>query len=130
LAFAEGDESGGVHNHLYTMALLNDVIEKTTSTVGVDDNLNPILKEFALYQNYPNPFNPSTDIKFNLPEVSTVKLDVFNISGERVATLLNKQENAGLHTVKFDASNLASGTYFFRIIAGEYQKTMKMILLR
>jgi len=131
LALAEGDESAGVHNHSYTISLLNDAIDKATYIVtGMNDNLNPVVKEFVLYQNYPNPFNPSTSIKFNLPEVSKVKIDIFNITGERIATLLNEQEDAGLHTIQFDAANLPSGIYFYRLIAGKYQKTMKMILLR
>lgn len=131
LAFAEGDESAGVHNHSYTISLLNDAIEKSTSIVtGVNDKLSPVVEDFILFQNYPNPFNPSTNIKFNLPEVTKVELAVFNVTGERIATLLNGQEDAGIHTVQFDAANLASGIYFYRIIAGKYQKTMRMLLLQ
>ena len=131
LAFAEGDESAGVHNHSYTISLLNDAIDKAVYIVtGVEDGFNPVVKEFVLYQNYPNPFNPSTNIRFNLPEAAKVSLNVYNVTGEKVAVLLNEQEEAGLHSVQLDASNLPSGIYFYRIIAGKYQKTMKMILLK
>jgi Secretion system C-terminal sorting domain/Cytochrome c552 len=131
LAFAEGDESAGVHNHSYTISLLNDAINKAVYIVtGMDDNFTFGVKDFVLYQNYPNPFNPSTNIKFNLPEAAKVSLSVYNVTGEKVATLLNRQEEPGIHSVQFDASDLPSGIYFYRIIAGKYQKTMKMILLR
>lgn len=87
-------------------------------------------ENFSLYQNYPNPFNPNTQIKFDLPKDSHVKIQVFNIKGETITTLLNAKRNAGFHTASFDAKRLPSGTYFYRIVAGDFIQTRKMTLLR
>jgi len=87
-------------------------------------------KEFALHQNYPNPFNPVTHISFELPKQHHVKIEIYNIQGQRVKTLLNKTMLAGSHVVNFDASSLASGVYFYRIQAGEFQQVKKMVLVK
>lgn len=86
--------------------------------------------EFALYQNYPNPFNPTTNIKFALPDNAIVKINVYNILGERVAELINKQMEPGYHTIEFNASQLASGIYFYSIEAGRFVNTKKLMLLK
>ncbi len=86
--------------------------------------------EFVIKQNFPNPFNPSTVIKFSLSEASKVELEVYNILGEKVAILVNKNLNAGNHKVVFDASNLNSGLYFARIKSGNYTKSIKMLFLK
>lgn len=86
--------------------------------------------KFGIDQNYPNPFNPATTIKYALPQASFVTLKVFNITGQEVATLVNQQVAAGNHTVKFDASGLASGTYIYRIQAGNNVKSNKMLLIK
>ena len=85
---------------------------------------------FVLQQNYPNPFNPSTNVEFSLPSSSQVRLTVYNMLGQEVATLVNGQMEAGTHTVRFDASRLSSGIYLYRLNAGSFVKTMKMILLK
>ena len=93
---------------------------------------------FKLSQNYPNPFNPSTKIEFSLPQKAQVKLVIYNSLGEEVVTLLNKEMNAGYHSVKFDASNLTSGIYLYRISASEtstgsaqsFVDVKKMLLLK
>lgn len=88
-------------------------------------------REFSLDQNYPNPFNPSTNINFSLPQTSKVTLNVYDMLGRKVATLLNnKQLNAANHSVKFDASALASGMYIYRIEAGSFTSTRKMMLIK
>lgn len=87
-------------------------------------------KEFSLAQNFPNPFNPSTTLQYSLPIRSFVRLEVFNILGERVATLVSGEMPAGVHEVNFDASGLSSGIYFYRFTTKSYSATMKMILMK
>ncbi|MCK6604410.1 MAG: YCF48-related protein [Ignavibacteriaceae bacterium] len=83
---------------------------------------------YSLSQNYPNPFNPSTTITYSVPEAGNVRLSVYNLMGEEIASLVNGNVEAGVHTVSFDASGFASGTYFYRIDAGNYSAVRKMIL--
>ncbi len=85
---------------------------------------------FELQQNYPNPFNPTTTISFSIPNVEFVRLKVFNMLGQEVASVLNKQINAGRHQVIFDASNLISGVYYYQIEAGNYLATKRMVLMK
>lgn len=85
---------------------------------------------FELYQNYPNPFNPVTFISYSIPNNSNVQLIIYNNLGQEVVTLVNNYQSAGKYTVAFDASNLPSGTYFYRLIANENTKVNKMILLK
>jgi len=85
---------------------------------------------FALQQNYPNPFNPSTTIKYELPKSSEVRLSVFDMLGREVSVLVNERRDAGVHEVKFDGSNLASGVYFYRLQAGDFVQTRKVLVLR
>ncbi|MBK6912336.1 MAG: T9SS type A sorting domain-containing protein [Ignavibacteriales bacterium] len=86
--------------------------------------------EFSLEQNYPNPFNPTTLITFGLQEKSIVNLKVFNLIGEEVALLLNEEKAAGVHTLTFNSESLPSGVYFYKLQAGSFTQTKKMILLR
>jgi hypothetical protein len=83
-----------------------------------------------LDQNYPNPFNPSTTIRYGLPSMAHVTLSIFNTLGQQVATLVNETQDAGYHDARFDASGLASGVYFYRIVAGSFVKTKTLLLLR
>ena len=85
---------------------------------------------FALEQNYPNPFNPSTSIKYSVPENGFVKLSVYNLVGEEVSVLVNETVDAGFYEVAFNAANLPSGTYFYRLQTGNSLQTKKMILLK
>jgi predicted nucleotidyltransferase len=89
-----------------------------------------IPKHFSLYQNYPNPFNPSTAIEFDLPKISEVTLRVFNILGEEVGTLVSDKLSAGSYSRAWDASNLSSGVYLYRLEAGDYIETRKLILMK
>lgn len=87
-------------------------------------------QNYELRQNYPNPFNPSTNISFELPEQAEITLDVYNVSGQRVATVATGTYQAGVHTVQFDASNLASGIYVYRLRSGAFTQTQKMMLVK
>ncbi len=86
--------------------------------------------KFALEQNYPNPFNPATLIKYSIPQDQQVKLNVYNLLGENVTTLVNRFQKAGQHEVSFNASNLASGVYFYKLEAGTQTSIKKMILMK
>ncbi len=85
---------------------------------------------FTIEQNYPNPFNPSTRIKYSIPQSSQAQIKVFDILGNGIETLVNEEKPAGSYEVEFDGSNLSSGVYFYRMQAGNFIKTKKMVLLR
>lgn len=86
--------------------------------------------EFTLMQNYPNPFNPSTTIQFALPKAEVVSLKIYNILGEEVAELVNREMDAGIQSINYDASNLGSGIYFYQIKAGSFVDVKKMLLVK
>jgi len=96
---------------------------------SVDDGINAI-NTYSLSQNYPNPFNPSTKIKYSIPETGYVKLKVFDILGNEVATLVNEEKAPGNYTAVLNASSFASGVYIYRLQAGSFMKTRKMILVK
>ena len=85
---------------------------------------------FALHQNYPNPFNPSTTITYVLPKSSAVRLTIYDVLGREVSVLVDERRNAGVHEVKFDASGLSSGVYFYRLRAGDFVETKTLLLVR
>ena len=102
----------------------------TSSVNGLASNSALIPEEFGLAQNYPNPFNPTTTINFSLPSGSAVELTVFNMLGQKVATLAKGFFEAGEHAVEWDASNVSTGVYFYRIQAGNFVEAKKMLLLK
>ena len=87
-------------------------------------------QEFALFQNYPNPFNPGSDIRYQLSEFSNVRLAVYDLLGHEVAVLVNENKAPGTYQVRFDAAGLPSGVYFYRMTAGSFSATRRLILLR
>ncbi|MBE0571498.1 MAG: T9SS type A sorting domain-containing protein [Ignavibacteriaceae bacterium] len=124
------DQSGNKLNadliHGEEITVTNESINKLL--ILSDKSETPIT--YSLEQNFPNPFNPTTTIKFAVTKESNVNLSVYNILGELVSTLVNEQLKTGYHQYEFDASNLASGVYLCRIIAGDFVETRKMVLLR
>jgi hypothetical protein len=101
-----------------------------TDPTGVRPAEGEVPSVFALYANYPNPFNPSTNIKYSVPEASRVILKVFDALGREVATVVNQDQAAGTYVATFDAKSLANGTYFYRLQAGNFTETKKMLLLK
>ena len=97
------------------------------TSIQIDD---AVPNKLSLDQNYPNPFNPATVIRYSVPQISKVKLDIYNILGEKVMNLVDENQSSGTYEVKFDASNLASGIYFYSITNGTTYLTKKMILLK
>jgi hypothetical protein len=104
--------------------LLNSII------VAVRDPVNAEPHEFALHQNYPNPFNPSTNIGFRIVDFGSVSLKVFDVLGAEIATLVNEEMKPGNYERVFDASGLASGVYLYRLTAGGFVQTRKLIVIR
>lgn len=95
-----------------------------------DEKLAELPNTVVLHQNYPNPFNPTTRIVFDLPESANVRLQVYDLTGRLVATLVDDMRTAGRHTVRFDASNLASGVYMYRISTGTSSQVKRMTLIK
>jgi sugar lactone lactonase YvrE len=134
--------SGMVFNSngdLFISSFSDDNIVKVSNLpVGVEDEINFVADDFSLEQNYPNPFNPSTSIRYNISSViasetmqsQMVTLKVYDVIGNEVATLVNEEKPAGSYEVKFDATGLSSGIYFYKLQAGSLVETKKMILLR
>jgi hypothetical protein len=106
------------------------VHEYTFPLVGIKPPGSNIPTEFALRQNYPNPFNPATYINYDIPKASNVTLTVFDMSGKEVTTLVNEFKQAGTYSISYNASSLASGVYFYKISAGDFTSTKKMILIK
>ncbi len=101
-----------------------------STITAVKDKSPQVVKEFSLSQNYPNPFNPSTVIKYSVPKAQLVTLNIYNILGQKVASLVNEQKNPGNYEVTFDASKLASGVYLYKLASGNFVQIKKMMLLK
>jgi hypothetical protein len=103
---------------------------KYSQLVGIVHNNKQIPGHFVLYQNYPNPFNPYTVISYQLPLTNNVQLIIYDILGREVKTLVNEKQNAGSYQIEFDGSNYPSGIYFYRIEAGNFVESKKMMLVK
>jgi predicted GH43/DUF377 family glycosyl hydrolase len=101
----------------------------TAPVVGVEE-AGGVPESYTLRQNYPNPFNPGTTIEYALPQRTSVTLSVYNPIGQRIAVLVQGERDAGSHEVQFDAEGLPSGVYFYRLVAGSFTGTRRMLLLR
>jgi hypothetical protein len=106
------------------------VFRSVQSTVGVGRIAQGIPHAFKLEQNYPNPFNPSTTIRYQVPTQSHVTLKVFDVLGREVATLVNEAKEPGTYTVQWDAAGVSSGVYFYRLKAGDFVQTRRMMVMR
>ncbi|MEJ2617245.1 MAG: T9SS type A sorting domain-containing protein [Ignavibacteriaceae bacterium] len=106
------------------------VLSFDSTIVNIEDGDNKLLDDYNLSQNYPNPFNPKTTIKYFLPNSSFVTLKVYDILGKEITTLVNERKSAGNYSVNFNASNLPSGVYFYRMQAGNFVSTKKFVLLK
>lgn len=134
-------ESHGVGSESFRLAWVFDGITNNISQWDIDDIRLEVLTgtssesldlplTFALGQNYPNPFNPSTNIQYQVPESAHVSIEIYDLVGRRVATLVNEKREAGFHVVAFDGSTLASGVYLYRMHAGDFTQTMKLMLVK
>ncbi len=120
--------------HGVNVSAINAVIDRLLATTGVSENGEPVTR-FTLHQNYPNPFNPSTQIAFELAKSTQVRLRVYTVRGELVATLLDQNFNAGRHQAVWRAHDqygkaVAAGVYFYELQAGNFSERKKMVLLR
>ena len=134
-----GYSSNGANYQVFTLGKYTG-----EAVTGISNNENVLPTQFSLKQNYPNPFNPTTKIKYSIPSTTiemghpdesgqvapSVQLRVYDILGNEVATLVNKRQSAGNYGVTFKPNNLSSGVYFYKLTAGSFTKTKKMILLR
>ncbi len=114
--------SNGIYYKRYIGAL-----QKSITAVEQEEGLPTT---FELMQNYPNPFNPTTSISFSIPQAAFVTLKVYDIVGREVANLMSEQKDAGIYNYNFDASKLSSGIYFYRLQAGNFTSSKKMILIK
>jgi hypothetical protein len=106
------------------------IMETFTGTLDVDKNSDGSIDEYWLAQNYPNPFNPTTSIEYRVGSMEYVTLKVYDLLGREVATLVNEEKTAGSYEIEFDASNLSSGIYFYKLQASNFSETKKMILIK
>jgi predicted CXXCH cytochrome family protein len=136
--FVAHDASYGVHNKKYSIDLLKASIAEAIKVYGPNsiDQLEGVANGFALEQNYPNPFNPSTSIVFSVPKTSNVSINIYDATGRLVNVLVNGQYSAGNYqvswngTTELDTRMAPSGIYFYRIVAGDYTASKKMVLMK
>ena len=134
ISFSDSNLTPGQY-YAYRLKAFTGIVESNYSNefeiviVSINSEIE-IPNKFELFQNYPNPFNPSTQISYQLPENSFVNLVVYNIIGQKVAELVNQEKTSGKYSVKFDASNLPSGVYIYKLQAGEFSSVKKMLLTK
>ena len=128
--WVEEDRSFGIHNPKFTFSLLKAAIEEMGGVVSVNYPGNDVPQDYQLAQNYPNPFNPSTTIEFTLPVQSDVSVTIYDALGNELEVLFSGSKSAGTHSLNWNATNYASGIYFYRLNAGEFNQVKKMLLLK
>ena len=118
-------------NPMQAEELINYIlVNKFNEIVSVKEESSYIPDKYSLLQNYPNPFNPNTTIKYSIPEAGFVKLTIYNLLGEEIATLVNEEKPKDIYEVEFNAVSFPSGIYFYRLQAGSFVETMKMVLIK
>ena len=125
-----GQDHAGIIRQVQETIEFNDIWAVYIILTDVRQISDIIPQEFSLAQNYPNPFNPSTTIKFELNKASKVNLSIFNLLGEKIATIINDHKPAGTYEVNFTANNLASGLYFYTLTTPNFAATRKMVLIK
>jgi hypothetical protein len=113
-----------------TLSITTTLDVRLRTTTAIDEAMNPLPSKYVLYQNYPNPFNAVTTINFSIPEPGLVTLKIYDLPGREITTLFNCETPAGYHAVRFDASNLAGGVYFYHLETGNLSMSRKMILMK
>ncbi len=116
--------------HAYAICSDQSILQLVTNIIGIDPTGTNVPAKYSLQQNYPNPFNPSTNIKYALPKSSYVTLKIYDMLGRVVKTVVNSYQNTGSYIDHVDVSGLASGIYFYTIMAGDFTETKKMVLIK
>ncbi|MEO7292522.1 MAG: T9SS type A sorting domain-containing protein, partial [Ginsengibacter sp.] len=104
--------------------------DPTGNPFGIINVNSEVPNQFSLSQNYPNPFNPTTKIQFSLPKSSFANIVVYDMLGKEIETVVNEQLNASTYQADFDGSKFASGVYYYKLLAGDYTQTKKMVLIK
>lgn len=102
----------------------------TSIPIGIKEDITEVPGKFLLYQNYPNPFNPTTHFRFEIAELGYAKLTIYDALGREVTTLVNEQLRPGIYEAEWDGSNYSSGVYYYKLLAGSFTQTRKMVLIR
>ncbi len=130
-------DTNDIFSEKLNIRYVNDtlLLGQQVTLIGTTDLVSPVDEiyspaSYSLSQNYPNPFNPSTVINFSIPQNEFVKINIYNALGETVLSLINREFEAGTHSVNFVNERLSSGIYFYKMIAGSFSNTKKLILLK
>jgi len=128
--WVEEDRSFGIHNPAFTVDLLKTAIVEVGGVINVTETVENLPTEYSLAQNYPNPFNPSTTIEYSLPEQTDVTIKIYDVLGNELEVLFSGNSTAGTHSLNWNASNYASGIYFYKMNAGSFNQVKKMLLVK
>ena len=119
-----------VNDYIYSSTEHSTYRRLLSESTGINFISSEIPSNYSLFQNYPNPFNPSTNIKYQISKNSFVILKVYDLLGREISTLVNELQKAGVYEVQFSNSELTSGIYFYRMQAGNYSETKKMVYIK
>ena len=120
----------GTYNYKCTPHAAMGMVGSFIASASGIENTGEVVKGYTLFQNYPNPFNPATIIKFSIPQNSFVTMNVYDVSGKEITTLVNNQLQEGTYKFTLDGASLSSGVYFYKINAGSYTEIKRMVLLK